>query len=181
MRQSFLIYCEGETEVGYFSSFKKRAKRVKTGNALAVVQEAIAQKKANNTTVDQYWVVFDKDDSTDDQFDKAVQLALANGLQVAWSNQAFELWFILHFQKFTQKCHRNQYEKVLKVHLPLYSAADKGEEQGKWLSRETIHLADTVIANANSGRASFGTGLKPSEMESCTTIQDLVVAIRENS
>lgn len=33
VRDSFLIFCEGEAEVGYFSSFKKRAKRVSGGNA----------------------------------------------------------------------------------------------------------------------------------------------------
>ena len=76
IRDSFLIFCEGETEVGYFSSFKKRAKRVTGGNALKTVENAVAYKNGMEKKVDQYWIVFDKDETTDAQFVQAIKLAV---------------------------------------------------------------------------------------------------------
>jgi hypothetical protein len=40
---------------------------------------------------------FDKDDFDVDEFNKAIQTAKKNGIGCAWSNEAFELWFLLHF------------------------------------------------------------------------------------
>src|SRR6202000_2825021 len=83
VRDSFLIFCEGATEVGYFSSFKKRAKPVSGGNALKIVENSVAYKKAMEKVVDQYWVVFDKDETSDEQFIRAIALAEANSIRVA--------------------------------------------------------------------------------------------------
>ena len=52
-------------------------------------------------------MVFDKDDYPD--FDEAIELAKKNGFEVAYSNQAFELWFLLHFKKYSGKLHRREY------------------------------------------------------------------------
>jgi hypothetical protein len=95
-----MIFCEGETEVGYFSSFEKRARLTSGGNALKMIENAVAFKNATEKRVDHYWAVFDKDETTDEHFAQAIQLANTNGIQVAWSNQAFECWIILHFREF---------------------------------------------------------------------------------
>jgi hypothetical protein len=97
MRQSFLIFCEGPTESGYFSSFKKKTKVLGGGNALKIIEEAIIHKEKETKEVDQYWVVFDKDETPSKDFDQAIKLAPSNNIKVAWSNQAFELWIILHY------------------------------------------------------------------------------------
>ena len=44
---------------------------------------------------DEIWVVFDKDDNKD--FEDAIRLALSLKYKVAYTNQAFEYWFVLHF------------------------------------------------------------------------------------
>lgn len=181
MRQSFLIFCEGETEVGYFSSFKKRAKSLKGGNALAIVQEAVAQKNAATKHVDQYWVVFDKDETTDADFNAAILLAAQNQIGTAWSNQAFELWFILHYRTYTAACIRNNYEAILRPFIPSYRAADKSEPQGKQLFWKTSHLLATAIANAEAGFHSFDEqGLQAARRESSTKVYELVKQILEN-
>jgi len=133
LRESFIIFCEGDTEVGYFSSFEKRARLTSGGNALKVVENAIAFKNANQKKYDHYWVVFDKDETTDQHFAQAIQLAEANGIHAAWSNQAFECWIILHYRDFKHACHRNEYEALLKQYIPGYNAHEKGEEQGRQL------------------------------------------------
>ena len=175
MRQSFLIFCEGETELGYFISFKKSAKAIKGGNALAIVKEAIKQKEATTKDVDQYWVVFDKDDTTDTDFNAAIKLSGESGIRAAWSNQAFELWFILHYVSFTAACNRNRYKTILKKYITDYDASKKGKEQGKQLFETTYPMLMTAIANAEASYKSFDAqGLEAAQKESCTTVYELV-------
>lgn len=181
VRESFLIFCEGETEVGYFSSFKKRAKRVTGGNALKIVQNAVAYKNAMEKTVDQYWVVFDKDETTDDQFTQAIELAVANDIRVAWSNQAFECWIILHYREFKHACHRNAYEVILKQFIPEYKASDKGEEHGRRLHLKTTSLLPTALENAKRGHTSFHPDLPDANKQTSTLVYTLVEAILEHS
>lgn len=55
----------------------------------------------------QVWCVFDRDkEETPDKirrgniaFDESIQTAKRRGIKVAWSNDAFELWVLLHFQE----------------------------------------------------------------------------------
>lgn len=116
-KQFMLIVCEDEgTEPAYFNSFKPLFPEntlylttVGTGrNPLGVVQQSINEKKEfeeiHQKTIDFTWAVFDKDDAdlndnTAQQFDEALQLAQQEQIQLAYSNEAFELWLLLHFQK----------------------------------------------------------------------------------
>lgn len=68
LRQTFMIFTEGQTEEGYFKKFKVSCKTITGGNALRIVEEAITQKKNVKKYVDQYWVVFDKDDTLKSDF-----------------------------------------------------------------------------------------------------------------
>lgn len=181
IRDSFLIFCEGETEVGYFSSFKKRAKRVTGGNALKTVENAVAYKNGMEKKVDQYWIVFDKDETTDAQFVQAIKLAVANDIRVAWSNQAFECWIILHYREFKHACHRNDYEGILRRFLPEYSARDKSEEQGRRLHLQTTSLLPTALENAKRGHTSFHPDLPDAHKQTSTLVYTLVEAILQHS
>ncbi|AMR25595.1 hypothetical protein A0257_23215 (plasmid) [Hymenobacter psoromatis] len=54
-----------------------------------------------NRTVDETWVVFDKDDADlspgkKARFHAALKLAADNKFQLAFSNEVFELWLLLH-------------------------------------------------------------------------------------
>ena len=91
VKQTFLIVCEGEvTEPEYFNSFRLTSANVKAigkgMNTISLVKEAIAIRdieKRRNRNYDQCWVVFDKDDFTDSDFNAAIQMAQANGFHVA--------------------------------------------------------------------------------------------------
>lgn len=105
----FLIVCEGQkTEPNYLNAFvrdcqseiREEEVRGEGRGTCSLVRRTLALRKeieARRTNpFDRVWLVFDRDDFPD--FNKAIELARQNGLQVAWSNESFELWYLLHFQ-----------------------------------------------------------------------------------
>ncbi|MBU1244853.1 RloB family protein [Myxococcota bacterium] len=126
----FLIVCEGEkTEPNYFKSLAALLDWDKIDveidpagmNTRSLVDRAIPRKMDRNDVgeplFDEIWVVFDKDSFKPDQFDNAIHKAEAAGLKVAWSNEAFELWYVLHFQYRNTGMPREDYQRVLTGYL----------------------------------------------------------------
>ena len=124
------IFTEGEqTEPNYFKSFKKiiehdGAYRNKINikllpchkGTVKLVEEAQKYLQSNKITKGQVWLVYDKDDFTD--FDYVPALAEKQSTKditfhTAWSNQSFELWFILHFDNYQTDNPRTEYIKFL--------------------------------------------------------------------
>lgn len=100
-KPTILIVCEGEnTEPSYFNQFRLSSATVKSigegYNTISLVNRAI--QIAKQSAYDQVWCVFDKDDFPDVDFNNAISLAAANNFGVAYSNQAFEYWIILHLE-----------------------------------------------------------------------------------
>ena len=101
-----LIYCEGvNTEPSYFNKYKLSSMDVKCygegRNTLSLVERAktISEKGKYDKT----WCVFDADPKPDnpkqlENFNSAVVQAKKYGFGVAYSNQAFEYWLLLHFE-----------------------------------------------------------------------------------
>ncbi len=130
VKQSFLIVCEGvRTEPDYFRAFRMTAATVKAVgqamNTASLVSKAISirdSEQKKKRTYDQCWVVFDKDDFPAKDFNDAIALAERNGFRVAYSNQAFEYWFLLHFNLYKGILHRNSYPDMLSrlmgIHIP---------------------------------------------------------------
>jgi hypothetical protein len=101
-RDTFLIVCEGKkTEPNYFKAFRVPAtveefNVVGLGdNTLSLVERAIELKQ--KLEYDQVWCVFDRDSFSASQFNDALALADREEMKVAYSNEAFELWYLLHF------------------------------------------------------------------------------------
>ena len=110
---NYLIVCEGkQTEPNYFNGLKKKINK-NYGSKVDVLIPNIdikgtgmnttslvkyTQKTVNhaNKVYGQVWVVFDKDDYNDEQFDSAIDNCNYN---VDWSNPNFELWLLAHFKK----------------------------------------------------------------------------------
>ncbi|MBP6919503.1 MAG: RloB domain-containing protein [Candidatus Omnitrophica bacterium] len=119
VRETFLIVCEGEkTEPNYFNSFRLTSSQVKDeifgpgDNTVSLVEKTIKYKKDAATygiKFDQIWCVFDKDDNPDDNFEKAIALAKKHDIKVAYSNECFELWYLLHFQYHQTASKRSEY------------------------------------------------------------------------
>lgn len=119
----FLIVCEGEkTEPNYFRAFIERWSEVKeikvAGCGCSTCQLIIEAKKLREklerermVPFDRVWLVFDKDEFKD--FNKAIADAKKEGMNCAWSNQAFELWYVLHFQYLDTGVDRKQYIEMI--------------------------------------------------------------------
>lgn len=120
LRDRFLIVCEGEkTEPNYFRAFPVNKEVVEidiegTGtNTLSLVQKAVELKNRSSYRYNQVWCVFDRDDFPLDNFNKAFSLANKNEIHIAYSNQCFELWYLLHFQYNETAIHRAEYASKL--------------------------------------------------------------------
>ena len=118
----FLIVCEGEkTEPNYFNSFPKKVERVvydiecegKGYNTMKVVEKAIELRDKSSQKYDRVWAVFDRDSFSAKNFNAAISKAKSNGINCAWSNEAFELWYLLHFQYRNTEMNRNEYKKAI--------------------------------------------------------------------
>ena len=116
----FLIVCEGtKTEPHYFEALIKN--NISTVREVTIEGEGrgtvtlvakaheIRQKleRKNAMAFDRVWVVFDKDDFGD--FNEAIGKANKLGFQSAWTNEAFELWYFLHFEFLDTGISRSAY------------------------------------------------------------------------
>ena len=184
IKQSFLIVCEGEkTEPDYFKAFRMTAATVKAVgqamNTMTLVSKAISIREADQKrkkVYDQCWVVFDKDDFPAKDFNQAIQFAEKNGFRVAYSNQAFEYWFLLHYNLYTGAIHRNQYKDMLTklTGIPYSKSEGYGAVMYNLLlsrQQQAINNAETVLAEISHGN--------PAEEESSTTVQRLVIELKQ--
>jgi hypothetical protein len=104
--------CEGEkTEPNYFRSFRAPTVVIDIQglgkNPSRLVKSA--KEKNNQEDYDQIWCVFDRDSVTQEDFNNAINNAKSQGFGVAYSNEAFELWYILHFEFLNTGITRSDY------------------------------------------------------------------------
>ncbi|MDX2249315.1 MAG: RloB family protein [Bacteroidia bacterium] len=192
-RQRFLIVCEGlSTEPDYFYHLRQyfritAAEIVSIGGAgetIRVVERA--KKEAGKSPFDQIWVVFDKDDFPSDHFDNAIRMAEAAKFGVAYSNQAFEYWLILHFEDHQGGAmHRNQYSEKLKTYLSQHNVFYDTRDQ-KSINTEMFRVLvgkdpkidknrlDLAIIRAEKVLGFHSPLFSPASAESSTTVFRLV-------
>lgn len=132
VKKLFLIICEGEnTEPKYFEAFPVPTSTVEImggcNTKTKLVDYALKQKKLPKYKDHEVWCVFDFDVKPDEaatqprDFNTAIKKAEKNGMKVAWSNDAFELWFVLHYQHLDTGITREELYKILKGHWKLDS------------------------------------------------------------
>lgn len=146
---TFIIFCEDQNdEPYYFRSFdvenklkincvpnQKKAK-LNLINTLGYCKDKDLIEfvdhgfKIKEGTTENIWCVYDRDiehtdfsqvrQEDDINFSTAIETAKQAGLKVAWSNDAFELWVLLHFEEVqsNEKLHRdyvyNRLTEILK-------------------------------------------------------------------
>lgn len=195
-RQRILIVCEGlNTEPDYFRNFRRffrlaNAEVVEIGGAgetIRVVERA--KNEASKSRFDQVWVVFDKDDFPAEHFDNAIYMAKAMEFGVAYSNQAFEYWLILHFEDHQGGAmHRRQYPEKLNAYLAPYALRyDAGGK--KQISTALFQLLmgkdprtgedrlSLALKRAQKGLAFHDNTSSPAAKESSTTVSQLVAEL----
>lgn len=133
--ERYLIVTEGtKTEPYYFESFRKRINAGYHGeyvtlrvcgmgdNTVSLFERARAIAIADPDGFTQVWVVYDKDSFPSRDFN-AVEERCASAsdkgtvYRAAWTNEAFELWYILHFAYVDSALDRGSYEPILTRHL----------------------------------------------------------------
>ena len=124
-KDTFLIVCEGkETEPNYFKAFRLSSATVWVYgvgfNTDSLVEEVIKEKKKASSfgiKFNQVWCVLDKDSFPSQNLNRALQLAKNNNIFIAYSNQSFELWYLLHFEFFHAGLPRATYISKLNAYL----------------------------------------------------------------
>ncbi len=175
-RPVFLIVCEGkQTEPNYFRGFRVNAVVVEVvgvgRSPRGVVAEAERLSEGKGYT--ETWVVFDKDDFTAEEFNGAVEQAQREGFGVAYSNQAFELWYVLHFDYHDTSLSRRQYQKILSQKLGrAYRKNDLS------LYDDLLERQQTAIGNAQRLLDSY-VRHNPAQDDPCTTVHELVRKLNE--
>lgn len=185
LRDTILIVCgKTETEKNYFLGFKEKI-RLETGKVnikiinkgaspLEIVQLAVSEKKASepNSPFRYIWVIFDKDDY---YIESAISLANSHNIHIAWSNEAFELWFIYHFEYFTSPLSRGYYKSKLNTYLDT-----NYEKSDTKIYQRLEKRMDVAIQNA---RKSYQWHLlhehSPNNSSSCTTVYHLVELLKD--
>lgn len=163
-RKYYLIVCEGEaTEPNYIEGLKQDLPKgvlmayqidiAGTGrNTQSLVDEALRLQTVyeKNTTrkIDRLWVVFDRDSFSAQDFNGAIQRCHNSDIGCAWSNEAFELWYLLHFQYYENAMSRRVYKEMIENHLkPVLGNEfryEKNSEQMYALLKEYGSLEDAI-------------------------------------
>lgn len=187
-RDTFLIVCEGErTEPNYFNKFpiKKEVITLEIHgegmNTDSLVKEAISRKRIaerEGTPYIQVWVVFDRDSFPAERFQNAIKLCDENKIHYAITNEAFELWYMLHFNYYDSAMSRTQYSDKLSQLLDR-----KYEKNLDDIYDLLKDKQDKAIANANRLRK-FQFESNNNRHDYCntnpvTTVQDLVLTLNE--
>ncbi len=136
-RGSYLIICEGEkTEPNYFKSFSIASVKVEViglgRNTNSLVKEAVKIWKRfakDKFYYEHLWIVFDRDEFPQKNYNQAFEdvkkyeqdlnkkykkkIRKEIKIKIAYSNESFELWYLLHFEYINTTFTRKQYVKKL--------------------------------------------------------------------
>jgi hypothetical protein len=190
----FLIVCEGTcTEPNYFQALvKDRCSEVRDEKIVgegkstcALVKRTLQIKEElewkRQLPFDRIWVVFDKDDFND--FNEAIKLAETYSFNCAWTNEAFELWYFLHFQYLEAGISRHDYIVKLQNEIrkcPGYENYEYKKNDGSvYKMLTTIGDEDFAKQCAVRLRSFFEGDADYKKHKPCTTI-DLLVKELEN-
>lgn len=196
-RRFYLIVCEGtKTEPHYFEGLKRKLPphvlelvdlSIKgTGrNTLGVIHESLKIKEQIESqpgrVVDEVWAVFDRDSFPSHHFDTAITKANQLNVCCAWSNEAFELWFLLHFQDFQNAMRRQDYQSKLEQELTRcmgkpFLYAKNSQDMFDLLSQYGDE--EQAIKQAKKLEGQFAGRTDYADHNPCTTVYALIEKLR---
>lgn len=154
VRDELLILTNGKrSEKNYFEALRANYStiyqitvRFLNSDPLKLVRYAVKQKSAANRV----WCIFDKDEFTDKSIYQAMDLAKTNGIGVAFSNAAFEVWLIDHFKMFENEKDADSLQVILDKLLK-ENEYSKGYEKNdaEVISKVFLPRLDDAIHNAD--------------------------------
>lgn len=182
-RPRVLVVCEGQkTEPNYFKAFPMTSATVHVvglgANTLSVVDHAVRERDAaaaNSNPFEHVWCVFDRDSFPKAKVNAAVDRCRREHIGAAWSNEAFELWYLLHFAYCDAAIPRDSYAERLGKCL--------GSPYKKNLPdiyQTLLPRLDAALQNA-AKLAAFQSGTPPADANPMTTVHELVELLRKHS
>lgn len=190
---NYLIVCEGkETEPNYFNGLKQKMNE-KFGDRINILPgiqikgtglntESLVKytKQYINTSSKVYgqvWVVFDKDDYSDEQFNNAIKL---NEYNSAWSNPNFEIWLLSHFKKVSTPITKNDALKELKKEFENNKLGNYSKNDKEIFKKATNDRSlETAIKNGKELYEQFTSTSFNASKNPCTTVFMLVENLSE--
>ncbi len=194
VRKLFLVITEGKNEYHYITSLRGMIGPTvevlcfnEADNKLSLMEKALQRRTEMQQSgeydeeVDETWVVFDRDadprNKTDkDLFNRALFLGQRESMHSAYSNDAFELWLLLHFVYLDTGQTRKQLNNKLKERLGgkysknepgIYELiVDYGGDRAK-----AINHAQTLLSRQE--------GLNPADANPSTTVHLLVSKLEQ--
>ena len=186
---AYLIITDAEqTEKNYFEGIKNSIPdslkndlqiKIYSNKALAKIIDFAAEQRNKDERFRNIWLVFDRDEVKN--FDKLIEVAKKNKMNVAWSNPCFEIWLMSYFKNLenipnSKKCcetfekvfQENTNKKYKKSEEKIYNIlCEKGNEnRAIERSREKYHQVRREYS-------------KPSKMIGCTTVYKLVEKLKK--
>ena len=161
---------------------------------MQIVQSLIARRKElehriardknlDSFAFDEVWVAFDKDSFPD--FDSAVVTLRAmapDGYYEAWTNECFELWYLLHYGAVDATCPLPRYEIFDKC-SELFNTPDYESDKGKdgihrSMAQKPIDEVRSAIKRATAielaVKAAHGASAQPSALNPTTKLHHLI-------
>lgn len=175
VRERFLIVCEGEqTERNYFECFRVPKEVIDVRglgyNTVSLVKKAMDLR--NQDSYDQVWCVFDRDSFSAQDFNEAILLAKRQDIKVAYSNEAFEIWYLLHFNYHTTAITRS--DCIDKLDALLKKNYGKNYEKNQEDMYDLLELRqERAIQNARKLLSQY-TPRNPEQDNPSTTVHELV-------
>ena len=186
---AYLIVTDTEkTEKYYFEGIKniipdslKNDLQIKiySNKALSKIIDFAAEQRNKDERFRDIWLVFDRDEIKN--FDKLIEEAKENKMNVGWSNPCFEIWLMSYFQNpkninDSQKCCET-FEKIFK------------ENTSKKYKKSEEKIYNILCENGDENKAIQRAREKyyqvrkeysqPSKMIGCTTIYKLVEELKK--
>lgn len=156
VRQRFLVVCGGEqTEPNYFRAFRTPKVVVSVQaigkSPMEVVEGAwkrVLEERRQGEAYDQVWCVFDRDEFPGQDFNRAIDSAGQYGIKVAYSNEAFELWYLLHFHYLNTGISRRDYIVRLAALLrhPYAKNSETMYAELEGLTAQAVRNAERLLA-----------------------------------
>jgi len=199
-----LIVCEGEkTEPNYFRWWQKQLENIrgaakskvvsginvknfgdeikikgKGRNTISLVEKAIDIRNQESIDYTQAWCVFDYD-SFRENYNPAIRKARANDFEVAYSNDAFELWYWLHFDYLQSRTSRTEYKEKLTKRL-----GEEYEKNDPKMYEKLLKHPDAdqqqAIKNAKKLNLPYKNSEKYADHNPSTTVFELVESLNEH-
>ena len=178
-RRTVLLLCEdSKTSPLYFSDFPfdENLVSVKTFgkgmNTVSLVNKAInysGEAVQKGVPFNEIWCIFDRDNFPRNNYLRAFDLARDNRIQVAWANECFELWYLLHFHYRVTGLSRKGFQKLLTKLLGFKYKKNLGGMYETLLGKQ-----DIAIQYADKLLASYSGIHQPHLENPSTNIQELV-------